>query len=62
LLDRENVNFIARWWGVDNTWGLGAKLALPIILASRVGPWQEFQVKDLVKPLGSVNEFLSDPN
>lgn len=51
LLDKKNIHFIARWWGINRTWGLGAKLALPIVLAARMGPWPEIQVQDLVKPL-----------
>lgn len=51
LLNKDNVNFIAHWYGVNRTWKVGVTLALPIVLASRVGPWPKVHAQDLVKPL-----------
>ncbi len=43
---------LAFGWGVIATWWMGAILAVPAVLASRLGSWPKFDAAHLVRPIG----------
>ena len=48
----ESPTLLALGWGVLATWWVGAMLAVPAVLVSRVGSWPTFTASDLLRPIG----------
>jgi hypothetical protein len=51
LENTKSPTIVASIWGPIASWWVGARLAIPIALAARVGSWPKLGVKDLIKPL-----------
>lgn len=50
----ESPTLLALGWGVLATWWVGAILAVPAVLVSRVGSWPTFTASDLLRPIGGL--------
>ena len=48
----DDPTLLAFGWGVIATWWMGAILAVPAVLASRLGSWPKFDAAHLVRPIG----------
>ncbi len=48
----DSPTLLALGWGVLATWWVGAMLAVPAVLVSRVGSWPTLNAVDLTRPIG----------
>ena len=52
IFHTDDPTLLAFGWGVIATWWMGAILAVPAVLASRLGSWPKFDAAHLVRPIG----------
>ncbi len=52
IFHTDDPTLLACGWGVIATWWMGAILAVPAVLASRLGSWPKFDAAHLVRPIG----------
>jgi len=51
IFHTDDPTLLAFGWGVIATWWMGAILAVPAVLACRVGSWPKFDAADLIRPI-----------
>jgi hypothetical protein len=52
IFHTDDPTLLAFGWGVIATWWMGAILAIPAIVASRLGSLPKFDAADLIRPIG----------
>ena len=52
IFHTDDPTLLSFGWGVIATWWMGAILAVPAMLASRLGSWQKINAAHLVRPIG----------
>ena len=51
IFHTDEPTLLAFGWGVIATWWMGAILAVPAVLTSRLGSWPKLNAADLVRPI-----------